>query len=156
MSAAPKTLMEAVTLFADADRTLNTMVEMRWPTGIHCPTCGRTDVRWIATRRMWECKEKHPRKQFSAKVGTFFEDSPLGLDKWFVAVWCVANCKNGISSYELARAIGVTQKSAWHMLHRIRLAMQTGSFDKMDGRVESDETYIGGLSKNMHAHKRAQ
>ncbi len=156
MSDAPKTLMEAVTFFADADRTLNTMVEMRWPTGIHCPTCGRTDVRFIATRRMWECKEKHPRKQFSAKVGTIFEDSPLGLDKWFVAVWCVANCKNGISSYELARAIGVTQKSAWHMLHRIRLAMQTGSFLKMGGEVEADETYVGGEAKNMHEHTKAR
>ncbi len=154
MSDAPKTLMEAVRFFSDADRTLNTMVEMRWPTGVHCPTCGRTDVRWIATRRLWECKEKHPRKQFSAKVGTIFEDSPLGLDKWFVAIWSIANCKNGISSYELARAIGVTQKSAWHMLHRIRLAMETGSFDKFDRTTEADETYIGGLAKNMHASKR--
>ena len=154
MSDAPKTLMEAVRFFSDADRTLNTMVEMRWPNGVHCPTCGRTDVRWIGTRRLWECKEKHPKKQFSAKVGTIFEDSPLGLDKWFVAVWSVANCKNGISSYELARAIGVTQKSAWHMLHRIRLAMQTGSFMKFSGEVEADETFIGGNARFMHKAKR--
>src|SRR5665213_3176288 len=154
MSAAPKTLMEAVRFFSDEDRTLNAMIEMRWPTGVHCPTCGRTDVRFIATRKLWECKEKHPRKQFSAKVGTIFEDSPLPLDKWFVAVWSIANCKNGISSYELSRAIGVTQKSAWHMLHRIRLAMEVGGFDKFDRITEADETYVGGLAKNMHVRKR--
>ena len=152
----PRTLMQAVRYFSDEKRTRELMVEMRWPNGVHCPTCGRTDVRWIGTRKLWECKEKHPRKQFSAKVGTIFEDSPLGLDKWFVAVWSIANCKNGISSYELARAIGVTQKSAWHMLHRIRLAMETGSFDKFDRITEVDETYVGGLAKNMHAHKREQ
>jgi transposase-like protein len=153
-AAQPKTLMEAVRYFADADRTLAMAVQLRWPGGVHCPTCGRTDVRFLATRRLWECKEKHPRKQFSVKVGTIFEDSPLPLDKWFVAIWSIANCKNGISSYELARATGVTQKSAWFMLHRIRLAMAAGSFDKMGGIVESDESYIGGLAKNMHAHKR--
>lgn len=151
---APRTLMEAVRYFADEDRTLATMVSLRWPHGVHCPTCGRTDVRFISTRRMWECKEKHPRKQFSAKVGTIFEDSPLKLDKWFVAIWSIANCKNGISSHELGRAIGVTQKSAWFMLHRIRLAMQTGSFVKADRTTEIDETYVGGLAKNMHSRKR--
>jgi len=153
-TAEPKTLMEAVRYFADADRTLATMVSLRWPNGVYCPTCGRVDVRFIATRKMWECKEKHPRKQFSAKVGTIFEDSPLPLDKWFVAVWSIANCKNGISSYELGRAIGVTQKSAWHMLHRIRLAMEVGGIDKMDGDAEADETYVGGVAGNMHKHKR--
>lgn len=150
----PRTLMEAVRFFSDQDRTLATMVSLRWPQGVSCPTCGRTDVRFVATRRIWECRSKHPKKQFSAKVGTIFEDSPLGLDKWFVAVWSIANCKNGISSYELARAVGVTQKSAWFMLHRIRLAMQVGSFDKFDGEVEADETYVGGLLKNMHLGKR--
>ncbi|MEP6968738.1 MAG: IS1595 family transposase, partial [Pseudomonadota bacterium] len=154
MEREPQTLMEAVRYFSDADRTLKMMVDLRWPTGVHCPTCGRTDVRFLATRRLWECKEKHPRKQFSAKVGTIFEDSALPLDKWFVAIWSIANCKNGISSYELGRAIGVTQKSAWHMLHRIRLAMKTGSFIKMTGETEADETYVGGVAKNMHAHKR--
>jgi len=154
--AQPKTLMEAIRYFADADRTLATAVSLRWPNGVHCPTCGRTDVRFLATRRLWECKEKHPRKQFSAKVGTIFEDSALPLDKWFVAIWAIANCKNGISSYELARSIGVTQKTAWHMLHRIRLAMTAGSFDKFEGIVESDETYVGGAAKNMHEHKRKQ
>ncbi len=150
----PKTLIEAIRYFADPDIALRTMVELRWPTGVHCPTCGRTDVRFIATRRMWECKEKHPRKQFSTKVGTIFEDSPIDLGKWFVAIWMVANCKNGISSYEMHRALGVTQKTAWFMDHRIRLAMKTGSFLKMSGEVEADETLIGGLAKNMHKHIR--
>ncbi len=153
MSKEPKTLMEAVLHFADSDVALKTMVELRWPEGVHCPTCGRTDVKFLPTRRLWECKEKHPRKQFSAKVGTIFEDSPLGLDKWFVAVWSIANCKNGISSYELARAIGITQKSAWHMLHRIRLAMKVGHIDKVDGIAEVDETYVGGKKTNMHKSK---
>ncbi len=152
--AEPKTLVEAIRHFADPDVALKTMVELRWPTGVHCPNCGRTDVRFIATRRLWECKEKHPQRQFSAKVGTIFEDSALGLDKWFVAIWMLANCKNGVSSYELARTLGITQKSAWHMLHRIRLAMQSGGFDKMIGEVEVDETYIGGKARNMHKAKR--
>lgn len=154
MAQEPRTLMEAVRYFADPDVALKHMIELRWPGGVHCPTCGRTDVRFIATRRIWECKEKHARKQFSAKVGTIFEDSALPLDKWFVAIWMVANCKNGISSYEMARALGITQKSAWHMNHRIRLAMKLGTIEKMSGEVEADETYIGGLAKNMHAHKR--
>lgn len=150
----PQTLSEAIRYFADPDVALKTMVELRWPNGVHCPTCGRTDVKFLPTRRLWECKEKHPRKQFSAKVGTIFEDSPLGLDKWFCAIWMIANMKNGVSSYELHRSIGVTQKSAWFMLHRIRLAMKAGSFDKFDGTVEADETFVGGLAKNMHANKR--
>jgi transposase-like protein len=150
----PRTLIEAIRYFADPDVTLRTMVELRWPSGVHCPTCGRTDVRFIATRRLWECKEKHPRRQFSAKVGTIFEDSPIDLGKWFAAIWMVANCKNGISSYEMHRALGVTQKTAWFMDHRIRLAMQTGTFLKMSGEVEADETFIGGLAKNMHRHVR--
>ena len=152
--AEPQTFMEAITYFADPNVALATMVSLRWPSGVHCPTCGRADVRFIATRRLWECKEKHPRRQFSAKVGTIFEDSPLGLDKWFAAVWMVANCKNGISSYEMARHLGITQKSAWFMDHRIRLAMKTGSFMKMTGEVEADETFIGGLAKNMHEKKK--
>jgi transposase-like protein len=154
MSSEPQTLVEAIRHFADPDVTLNTMVGLRWPTGVHCPTCGRTDVRFIATRRMWECKEKHPRKQFSAKIGTIFEDSPLSLDKWFVAIWMIANCKNGVSSYEIHRALRVTQKTAWFMLHRIRLAMQTGSFIRSGGEFEADETFVGGRSKNMSKARR--
>ena len=156
MDKQPRTLMEAIRYFADPDRTLATAVAFRWPNGIHCPVCGRTDVKFLATRRIWKCKEKHPKQQFSAKVGTIFEDSALPLDKWFVAIWAVSNCKNGISSYELARAIGVTQKSAWFMLHRIRVAMDAGSSDKLGGIVESDETYVGGLAENMHPRKRRE
>ena len=155
MSTEPQTLVEAIRSFADPEVTHATMVELRWPSGVHCPTCGRTDVRFIATRRMWECKEKHPKKQFSSKIGTVFEDSPLSLDKWFVAIWMIANCKNGISSYEVHRALGVTQKTAWFMLHRIRLAMQTGSFIKSGGEFEADETFIGGKGINMHKARRA-
>jgi transposase-like protein len=150
----PKTLLEAIKHFADPNVAHETMVSLRWPDGVHCPTCGRTDVRFISTRRMWECKEKHPRRQFSSKVGTIFEDSPLGLDKWFAAIWMVANCKNGISSYEMARDLGITQKSAWFMDHRIRLAMKAGSILKMGGECEADESFIGGLAKNMHKKKR--
>jgi len=142
----PKTLMESVQYFSDADRSLARIVEMRWPNGVHCRACGGADVRFKADLEVWQCREKHPRNQFSAKVGTVFEDSSLGFEKWFVAIWSVANCTDGISSYELASAIGVTQKSAWRMLHRIRLAMVAASFDKMDGR-EADETYVGGKSK---------
>ncbi len=156
MSTEPQTLDEAIRHFADPDVTLATMVELRWPTGVHCPTCGRPDVRFISTRRMWECKEKHAKRQFSSKVGTVFEDSPLSLDKWFVAIWMIANCKNGVSSYEVHRTIGVTQKSAWFMLHRIRLAMQTGSFIKSGGEFEADETFVGGKATNMHKSRKAK
>ena len=123
----PKTLQEAIVHFSNPENCIKFMVARRWPDGVVCPTCGSKEVRFISTRRMWECKTQHPRKQFSAKVGTIFEDSPISLDKWLVAVWMIANCKNGVSSYEVARAIGVTQKSAWFMLHRIRLAMQNDS-----------------------------
>jgi transposase-like protein len=154
MKSEPKTLLEAIKHFSDPDVTHNRMVSLRWPHGVHCPTCGRTDVRFITTRRIWECKEIHPRRQFSSKVGTIFEDSALGLDKWFAAIWMVANCKNGISSYEMARDLGITQKSAWFMDHRVRLAMKAGSIMMMHGVVEADETFVGGLSKNMHQARR--
>lgn len=154
MSDEPQTLVEAIRHFADPDVALATMVSLRWPSGVVCPICGRTDVRFIKTRRVWECKERHPNRQFSAKVGTIFEDSPLSLDKWFIAIWMVANCKNGVSSYELHRAVGITQKSAWFMLHRIRLAMQAGSLMKAEGEVEADETFVGGLARNMHKNRR--
>src|SRR4051812_44747180 len=118
----PKTLQQAIQHYADADICQAGLVAARWPDGVTCPTCGRKDVAYLATQRRWQCKSKHSRRQFSVKVGTIFEDSPIGLDKWFVAIWMIANCKNGISSYEIHRAIGVTQKTAWFMLHRIRLA----------------------------------
>ena len=150
----PTTLIEAIRYFADPEVCLDFMVTLRWPDGvIDCPTCGRDDVRFIPTRRIWECKSKHPRRQFSVKVGTVFEDSPIGLDKWLATIWMIANAKNGVSSYEIGRAIGVTQKTGWFMLHRIRLAMQDDdSF--MSGVVEVDETFIGGKARNMHKSKR--
>jgi transposase-like protein len=152
---APKTLLEAVTYFSDPAVTFKAMLGAKWPDGkIVCPKCNGEAVGVITSRSMLQCKAKDCRKQFSCKVGTIFEDSPLGLDKWFVAVWCIANAKNGISSCELARALGVTQKTAWFMLHRIRLAMKTKTFRKLSGEVESDETFIGGRAKNMHKHVR--
>jgi transposase-like protein len=156
MKTEPQTLIEAIRYFADPDVALDAMVCLRWPGGVCCPTCGRVDVRFIKTRRIWECKETHKKRQFSAKTGTIMEDSPLGLDKWFSAIWMVANCKNGISSYEMARDLGITQKSAWFLDHRIRLAMQAGSLMRAEGTAEADETAIGGLSKNMHKDRRAK
>jgi transposase-like protein len=128
------------------------VASLRWPNGPVCPTCAGTDHSYLTTRRIWKCK--NCKRQFSVKVGTIFEDSPIGFDKWLPAIWLIANSKNGISSHELGRAIGLTQKSSWFVLHRIRLAMQAGSFQKFSGEVEVDETFIGGLSKNMHKTER--
>src|SRR5687767_12015566 len=151
----PKTLQEAVIHYADRDVCQEALVAARWPDGVECPTCGRTDVAYLANQRRWQCKGKHPKRQFSAKVGTIFEDSPISLSKWFVAIWLIASAKNGISSYEIHRGIGVTQKSAWFMLHRIRLAMRAGGFEKkFIGHVEVDETFIGGQARYMHKAKR--
>jgi transposase-like protein len=153
----PTTLVEAIRYFADPDVCLDFMVSLRWPDGtVTCPTCGRDDVRFIPTRRIWECRSKHARRQFSVKVGTIFEDSPIGLDKWLASIWMISSAKNGVSSYELARSIGVTQKSAWFMLHRIRLAMRDGDFGGMSGEVEVDETYVGGKARFMHKSKRKE
>jgi transposase-like protein len=153
-SAAPKTLQEAIIHYADLDVCQQELVAARWPDGVECPVCGRKDVTYLANQRRWQCKGTHGKRQFSAKVGTIFEDSPISLSKWFAAIWLIASAKNGISSYEIHRGIGVTQKTAWFMLHRIRLAMQTGSFRKMSGEVEVDETYIGGKARFMHKDKR--
>lgn len=151
----PKTLIEAVRYFADVDTCVSYLAARRWPNGVTCPTCGNAHVRFDRKRRVWTCNTRHPKRQFSVKVGTIFEDSPLGLDKWLPAVWMISGAKNGISSHELARALGVTQKSAWFMLHRIRLAMQhTNGGGKLGGTVEVDETYIGGKARNMHWKKR--
>jgi transposase-like protein len=144
----PKTLQEAILYFDDKKHAVDFVVEMRWPDGVECPHCQSKNLYHVATRFIWQCKAC--KKQFSVKVGTIFEDSPLGLDKWLCAIWMIANAKNGISSYEIHRSLGVTQKSAWFMLHRIRRALQDGSFDKFDGDVEADETYIGGKAENMH------
>lgn len=149
----PKTLQKAMALFADPDRCFDFAMSMRWPDGkITCPRCGSTEHSFISTRRLWHCKGC--KKQFTMKVGTIFEDSPLGMDKWMLALWLIVNCKNGISSCEVARDLGVTQKSAWFMMHRLRLAMQTGSFQKMSGEIEIDETFVGGKARNMHLSKR--
>lgn len=146
----PETLLEAITYFADPDVAIAFVRDMRWPDGVECPTCGSKDVWYLAAQRRWKCKSNHPKKQFSVKVGTIFEDSPVGLDKWLPAVWLVTGCKNGVSSYEIARDLGVTQKTAWFLMHRVRLAMQAKSFDKLSGEIEADETFIGGKAKNMH------
>ena len=148
----PTNLLEAIRYFSDLDVATEFVAKLRWPQGPFCPRCGSVEYSFLSTRRLWKCKAC--KRQYSVKVGTIFEDSPLGLDKWLPAVWLAANSKNGISSHELARALGVTQKSAWFMLHRIRLAMQTGSFAKMSGEVEVDETYIGGKARNMHTSVR--
>jgi transposase-like protein len=151
----PKTLQQAVVHFSKPENCNAFMIAMRWPDGIvRCPTCGAEKVTYLAKANVYKCYEKHPRAKFSLKVGTIFEDSPLGLDKWLMAIWLIANAKNGISSYELSRHLGIMQKSAWHMLHRIRLAMQNGSINKLRGSVEVDETFIGGKARNMHASKR--
>jgi transposase-like protein len=150
----PRTLQQAVIYYSNPDNCRNDLVAARWPDGVICPTCGRDDVRYLENQRKWQCKSVHKQRQFSAKVGTIFEDSALGLDKWMTALWLIANAKNGISSCELARSVGVTQKSAWHMLHRIRLAMQNGSLAKLSGSVEVDETFIGGKARNMHMSRR--
>jgi transposase-like protein len=135
------------------------MVARRWPDGVvKCPTCGRDDVKYIAKRRVWQCKTRHAKCQFSVKVGTIMEDSPISLDKWLVAMWMLANCRNGVSSHEIKRTLGITQKSTWFMLHRIRWAMREESKHTMGGNwqspIEVDETFIGGRLKNMHSKKR--
>lgn len=151
----PRTLTEAVIYFQNPDNCLNYVVARRWPDGVVCPTCGSKEVGFIASRRMFQCKTRHPKAQFSVKLGTIFEDSPLGLDKWLPAMWLIASNRNGISSWELHRALGVTQKTAWFMLHRIRLAMQDDlSGGSLGGEVEVDETFIGGKARNMHKSKK--
>lgn len=147
----PKTLQQAIIYFSDPKNCQNFMIAMRWPDGsVQCPRCGSENVSYLETARVWKCYSKHEKAKFSLKVGTIFEDSPLGLDKWFTAMWLIANYKNGISSYELGRHLGITQKAAWHVNHRIRLAMQNGSLAKLSGHVEVDETFIGGKARNMH------
>ena len=134
MANEPKTLEQAIVYFSDPDNCLNYLVARRWPDGVvKCPTCGSANVALVPSRRLWQCRTRHDRCQFSVKVGTVFEDSPLPLSKWLAAMWMIANCKNGISSWEIHRALKVTQKTAWFMLHRIRLAMQPSNGGKMYG-----------------------
>ena len=149
----PTTLIEAIRYFSDEEVAHNYVVALRWADGVECPKCGSKEVSYISTRKRWKCKDKeciNAKKQFSVKTGTIFEDSPLSFSKWLPAIWMIANNKNGKSSYELARDLGVTQKTAWFMLHRIRVAMTTGSFEKLSNEVEADETFVGGAAKNMH------
>jgi transposase-like protein len=151
----PRTLLEAVRYFSNPDVALAFVAKLRWPDGVAiCPRCAGRSHTFIRTRCLWKCRAC--KKQFSVKVGTIFEDSPLGFDKWLPAIWLIANSKNGVSSREMGRSLGVTQKTAWFMLHRIRLAMQTGTFARLSGEVEADETFIGGLARNMHKHERAR
>jgi transposase-like protein len=151
----PATLQQAILYFGDFDRCKDFLVELRWPDGqVSCPQCGSYHVVYLEKARVWKCYEKHPKAKFSLKTGTIFEDSPLGLDKWLTALWLIVNCKNGISSCEIARDLGITQKSAWFMAHRLRLALHHGSFDKLSGEVEVDETFIGGKARNMHIAQR--
>jgi transposase-like protein len=155
MANEPTTLKDAVIYFSNPDNCLNYLVTRRWPNGVVCPTCGSDRVSFVPSRRVWQCKTRHPKSQFSVKVGTIFEDSALGLDKWLPTAWLICNCKNGISSYEIARDIGVTQKTAWFMLHRVRLAMQDNG-GKLCGEVEVDESFIGEKARNMHKRKLAE
>jgi transposase-like protein len=152
----PKTLQEAVAFFSDPQPTFDYAVKLRWPDGkVTCPRCDGTEHSFISTRRIWFCKDC--KKQFTVKVGTIFEDSALGMDKWMIAVWLIVNAKNGISSYEIARALGITQKSAWFMMHRVRLALHNKDFVKLGGpgsEVEVDETFIGGAARFMHSARR--
>jgi len=148
----PETLMEAIKYFSDPDVCEQFVADMRWPDGVECPHCQSREIGRIASRRMYQCKAC--RKQFSVKRGTIFEDSPVSLDKWLAAMWMVANCKNGISSYEVGRGTNTTQKTAWFMMHRIRLAMQDEDGGKLDGEIEVDETFIGGKARFMHANRR--
>jgi transposase-like protein len=154
----PQTLQQAIQYFSDYENCRSFMVSVRWPDGkVRCPNCGSEKVGYLEKARVYRCYGDHAKQKFSLKVGTIFEDSPIPLEKWLPAVWLLVSCKNGISSYEIHRALGITQKSAWFMLHRIRLAVQSGSFVKLGGpgsEVEVDETFIGGKARNMHAKER--
>lgn len=150
----PKTLADAIRYFAHPENCREYLVARRWPTGVICPVCGSETVYFDTSGNRWECRTRHPKRTFTLKTGTIFEDSALGLDKWLPAVWMIVNMKNGVSSHELARSLGVTQKTAWFMLQRIRLAMQEENGGTLDGEVEVDETFIGGKARNMHIAQR--
>ncbi len=153
----PKNLTEAILYFSKPENCLDYLVARRWPNGVVCPACGSDKVSFLQNQSRWQCSSRHPKRQFSVKTGTIFEGSPLGLDKWLACIWLVTNCKNGISSHEIARDIGVTQKTAWFMLHRIRLAHQEKHDGKLGGEgseIETDETFVGGKARNMHKARR--
>src|ERR1700685_283684 len=150
----PSTLREAITHFSDLDNCVAYMATKRWPNGVACPVCQGTNVTYDATARRWQCASHHPKRKFSLKTGTVLEDSPIGLDKWLPVMWLVSNCKNGVSSWEIHRHVGVTQKTAWFMLQRARLALQGKNGGQLSGEIEADETLIGAKARNMHAGKR--
>jgi transposase-like protein len=153
----PKTLQQAIKYFSDEQVCIDTVAALRWPSGPTCPACEHREHYYLKSQRRWKCKECY--KQFTVKLGTIFEDSPISLDKWLIALWMLVNCKNGISSYEVSRDLGITQKSAWFVLQRLRLALQSGSLAKMGGpgsEVEVDETFIGGKARNMHKERRSR
>jgi transposase-like protein len=150
----PETLQEAILYFADPVNCREYLVARRWPRGVTCPRCGSRNVLFLEKYNRWHCREKHEAPQFTLKTGTVMEDSPIGLDKWLMALWMVVNCKNGVSSYEIHRSLGVTQKTAWFLDHRIRLMLEDEYRGKLSGTVEMDETFIGGKLKNMHKSKK--
>jgi len=155
MKPEPTSLQEAIIYFSNPDNCIDYIAIRRWPNGVICPGCGSDKASFNAKRRTWKCGSHHPKREFSVKVGTIYEDSPIPLDKWLTATWMLTNCKNGVSSYEIARDVKVSQKSAWFMLQRIRLAMQDDFFgSKLGGEVEVDESFIGGKARNMHISER--
>jgi transposase-like protein len=152
---APKTLQEAILHFADFENCKAFMISLRWPAGVvKCPRCQSDKIFWIEKEHVWKCYGKHDHAKFSLKTGTLMEDSPISIDKWLAALWLIVNCKNGVSSCEVARDLGITQKSAWFLNHRIRMAVHNGSIEKASGHVEADETFIGGKARNMHVAER--
>jgi transposase-like protein len=151
-----KTLKDAIEYFSNPANCREYLVPRRWPDGVSCPRCGSKHVTFLEKYNRWQCSARHANRQFTAKTGTIFEDSPLGLDKWLMAMWQVVNCKNGVSSYEVHRAIGVTQKTAWFMDHRIRHALSLGTISKLSGEVEADETFVGGKISNMHKSRKVR
>ncbi|HEX6803155.1 MAG TPA: IS1595 family transposase [Terriglobales bacterium] len=153
----PKSLQEAILYFSDPKNCREYMVARRWPDGVTCPRCGSKNVIFLEKYNRWHCREKHSAPQFTLKTGTIFEDSPIGLDKWLTAMWLIVNSKNGVSSWEIHRALKVTQKTAWFMLHRIRLALQDQQVGKLggpDSEIECDETFVGQKSQNMHKSRK--
>lgn len=154
MTPEPTTLQEAVIYFSDPKHCISYLVARRWPDGVTCPNCGNHKVSYLSNLGRWQCATHHKQRQFTLKTGTVMEDSALDIDKWMVALWLGLNCKNGVSSYEVSRALGISQKSAWHMMHRVRFALHGSAGGKLSGTVEADETFIGGKARNMHIAER--
>ena len=157
----PNTLQDAIKFFSDEQVCIDAVAMMRWPSGLQCPDCSKehgANPYYLKTQKRWKCR--WCRRQFSVKVESIFEDSPITLQKWLPALWMLCNCKNGVSSYEIARDLGVTQKTAWFMLQRLRVAMSNESLFKLGNKggsgVEVDETFIGGQLKNMHKDKKVR